>query len=285
MFIYAADIHLTDKQPINRNTPVYPACVDKFRKILEYGKQYAAPVILGGDLFENPCPSYELFNRVLSALGTVPVDVYAIYGNHDVQYGQISGQNNALSALVQTGRIKLLGSEGIVIGKNVVYGVSYRKELYTDFSFLNIRDPKNAVVVTHQFMSDKKLPFNHVEVKDFKTDVKLVLCAHLHDPFSARNASGTVFLNPGCITRLNRNEAYIDPKCVLVTGTGIKYLPLGFPKAEFNESEVKKASFVKSVDEAKVEVQDIEQYIQESNADEKVKELALKLIKEAQDAY
>ena len=114
----------------------------------------------------------------------------------------------------------MLGSEGIVIGKNVVYGVSYRKELYTDFSFLNIRDPKNAVVVTHQFMSDKKLPFNHVEVKDFKTDVKLVLCAHLHDPFSARNASGTVFFESRVYYPPKQKRSLYRPKMRACNGYG-----------------------------------------------------------------
>lgn len=282
MFIYTADVHLTDKQPINRITPVFPTCVQKLDEILSLAEKHKACLILGGDLFENPCPSYELYNAVINVFDKHDVTTYTVFGNHDVLYGDTQAQNNALQALILSGKVRVLSEIPTKIGGFDVFGVSYRKELYKDFSFLDIKDPSNTIVVTHQFMSDKKLPFNHVNVSDFTTNVRLVLCSHLHDPFDCTNDTGTRFINPGCVCRINRNEEYIDPKCILVNENDIQELSLGFPKAAFNSSEIKKTAFVKSISDAKVEVQDITMYINNSTASDDVKKAAIALIKEYQ---
>ena len=281
MFIYATDIHLTDKQPINRLTPVLPNGITKFQNILSAAKRENAPVILGGDLFESPHPSYALYNMVINALEKYNVNVYAIFGNHDIMYGDFMAEDNALRALCNSGYIKELTSDPTMISGYTVYGISYRKELYNNLSMLNLcGDTRSTIVVTHQFITPKPLPYGHVLVSDFKAEIGLVLCGHLHTPFDCENKSGTRFINSGCICRLNRNEAAIEPTALrVVTPVRIEPLSLNAEPVEFSQVENKKTDFVKSIDEAKIEVQDIELYIEEQTAEPEVKTLAKELIK------
>lgn len=281
MIVYTADVHLTDKQPVNRVTPVQPNGMLKFQKLLKTAED--ATLILGGDLFESPCPSYDLFNQVVCALAKHKGDVYTVFGNHDILYGEVAGNNNALRSLCNMGLVKELTLNPVKLDNYDVYGVSYKKKLYTDFESigLNITNPERSIVVTHQFMSPKTLPFNHVPLKEFNTSVKYVLCSHLHDRFIETQGK-TTYINPGCVLRINRNEAEQEPGVFILDGENspaFQFLGEEFKDVEFMKSEVKKSEFIRSIDNAKVESQDIEAYIRESGESDEVKECALALIR------
>lgn len=285
MVVYCADIHLTDKQPINRVTPIQPNAIDKLEKIFTIAEDNGKVLIMGGDLFESPCPSYSLFSQVVDVfLRHRAVTVYGILGNHDIVYGDTESSNNAIQTLVKMGLYTRLTEVPVEIAGVAVYGIDYRKELYTDVDALKVCGDvaTGSVLVTHQFMSPKKLPFNHISLSDFHTtDVwGTVLCSHLHDPF-IKKISSTTYINPGCVCRLNRNEAVIDPSVVVFTGpcfSKSKVVSLESGPVKFLENTVKKETFMKSIDEAKVEVTDIETYLENSGESQEVVSVAKKLI-------
>lgn len=277
MFIYAADIHLTDKQPINRVTPVQGVCIGKFKQMLSYARQHNCSLVLGGDLFENPCPSYSVYSAVVNAINAYDVPVYCILGNHDIVYGDLLSENNAIRALINSGHImELTENPNYFIHPFGVCGISYKKELYDNYTC----SADGNILVTHQFLATRKLPYAHVLVQDFKTNASIVLCSHLHTPF-AITEKNVHYLNPGCICRLNRNEQDIIPSCYLIKDDGNwERLTIDPVLVEFNKEEAKKVEFVRSVDDAKVEQIDIYSYIDNSDAEQPVKLLAKKLIKE-----
>ena len=217
---YATDLHLTDKQPINRITPVQPSGLEAFKKLLVVAEN--APLILGGDLFESPCPSYGLFNSVVKLLKMHNGEVFTIFGNHDILYADATVENNALTALINMGLIKLLGFEPVKLAGFDVYGVSYTKTLYSSFSEigLKIKNPQKSIVATHQFMSDMKLPYNHIMLNNFNAEnVAIVLCGHLHRQFQMKFGN-TEYLNTGCVCKLNRNEASFNASYGIINDSG-----------------------------------------------------------------
>lgn len=286
MVVYCADVHLTDKQPINRVTPIQPTAIDKLKKIFTIAKDNGKVLIMGGDLFESPCPSYSLFSQVVDVfLQYRDVKVYGILGNHDIVYGDTESVNNAIQTLVKMGLYTRLTSTATIIDNASVFGIDYQKGLYTAADAANtcVNVEKGAILVTHQFMSHKKLPFNHISLTDFhNTDIwGTVLCSHLHDPF-IKTIDRTTYVNPGCVCRLNRNEAVIDSSVVVFTGSCFskpKVVSLESGSVNFLETTVKKETFMKSIDEAKVEVTDIETYLDTANESPEVVSVAKKLIK------
>lgn len=282
---YATDIHLTNAQPINRITPTACNCLNALYELLSVAED--GYLLLGGDLFESPCPSYELFNNVIKLLKSAKCEVFSILGNHDILYGDCVAENNALRSLINMGLIQELGLEKTELDGYDIYGISYRKEIYKDFSSagLTIKNPEKSIVVTHQYMSDLKLPYNHIQLKDFKTEVPLVLCGHLHTPFMER-IKNTLFVNPGCICKLNRNEADIKTTCVRITDNfKTTFVHLNAENnVEFIKKEVNKQDFVRSIADAKIEKQDITSFIEQSDAKPHIKDLAISLVREYQNA-
>ena len=150
---------------------------------------------------------------------------------------------------------------------------------------LKIENPKKSIVVTHQFMSDMKLPYNHIRISDFKTDIPLVLCGHLHSPFN-KTEGNTTYINTGCVCKLNRNEANFGTSCLKIDSNyQTKLISLKYEtNVEFIQKEVNKQDFKQSITDAKIEKQDIDLFIKSSTAPEHIKELALSLIREYQNA-
>lgn len=290
MIVYCADIHLTDKQPINRVTPIQPNAIVKLEKIFSIAKNNGKVLIMGGDLFESPCPSYSLFSQVVDVfLRNKDVKVYGILGNHDIVYGDTESHNNAIQTLVKMGLYTRLSNKPVTLDGVQVFGIDYKKGLYTEDDAVKECNlaTNGDVLVTHQFMSPKTLPFNHISLDAFNNTSfwGTVLCSHLHDPF-IKTVDKTLFVNPGCVCRLNRNESVIEPSVVVFTGSCFskpKVVSLESGPVEFLENTVKKETFMKSIDDAKVEVTDIETYLESAGESQEVVQEAKRLIKKHSD--
>lgn len=301
--VYATDIHLTDRQPVNRTAPVSAGLV-VFSNLLYLAQERKAALVLGGDLFDMPNPSYELLSSVIRQLRHFKdVPVFVCRGNHDVNYANMD-KACGLSVLEQTGLVTPL-ENGAAINGFYVSAYDYEPRLpfvldkETNKWNLNVLfDNKSymtdytTVVVAHLPIVTKHVPYDHMLAFDIETDADYLLCGHIHEKFStvinSNSPSGdgkAYVINPGCLFRLKRNEAKIEPSALLIERIGKKpihsFIPIpGDPDPQFiMEDEKEAVTFNVAVADAKIEVSDVEEYIHASKYPKKIQDKAIELVK------
>lgn len=304
-FIFATDLHLTDRMPVNRVTSIYPACINKLDYILNFAKTLDIPnVIMGGDLFDSPCPSYDLYGSVVNTLKKYKDQtVHTAIGNHDALYGNING--TALGALLKSGFIK--NESSLTLNEFFIKFYNYERNisLYKSKDKYVLPEAKTLkgkinISVVHNSIVTSPVIYEHMLYTDIETMDDVILCGHIHEQFykekqSKSNTGKTIFVNPGCITRIKTNERNIVPSIVLVENTDVLSVKiLSFKDMEIltnvkaidcspsdfrnKDEDSAETSFTKAVDEAKIEIDDISAYIMSSSADEETKKESIRLI-------
>jgi predicted phosphodiesterase len=98
----------------------------------------------------------------------------------------------------------------------------------TPHTYWLAEDPKNfymekinpkafQIQLVHGDLNDKPVPWQHVLVKDVKTESDLVLSGHYHPGWqSAIRIKDTVFVNPGSIGRLENTGAQRVPRVCII---------------------------------------------------------------------
>ena len=108
MFIYISDLHLSDKQPISRVDNVFEAGMYKLEYVLRRAKELGTFVVCGGDFFHEPRVSYKVLNGVIDLLKKYQVDVYTVFGNHDLIGVNELDESCALFTLIKSGLVQKL---------------------------------------------------------------------------------------------------------------------------------------------------------------------------------
>lgn len=303
--VYATDIHLTDRQPVNRVAPVSLG-LTVFKNLLALAEERKAALVLGGDLFDTPNPSYDLLSQVIFILTSYKeVPVYMCRGNHDVNYANMD-KACGISVLEQTGLITFL-ENGLFVNGFYISAYDYEPRLPYVRSADNkkwnlevlpeppaeVMTDVTTVMVAHLPIVTQHVPYDHIYAYDIKTDADYVLCGHIHERFStvinstSPSGDGKAYLiNPGCLFRLKRNEKDIEPSALLIERIGGKavhsFIPVpGDPDPQFILEDPKDTvTFNAAVEDAKIEVSDVEAYIHASSYPKVVQDKAIELIKE-----
>ena len=281
MIFYLADLHITDVKPINRQDDVRLAALAKLDYVLNKAKENSATVVLGGDIFETPKPSYSMLNSVMELLKTYKVPVYSIIGNHDVIGANLEEETSAIFTLFKSGLVEHLDT--LTIGNLLIKGLDYTKDIKDEYFFEDT--DKKKVLVTHAPLVPQKAIFPHVTLQDFKTNANLVLCSHIHQFWSLK-ANNTLYLSPGCMTRLKINEKDNEPLFFIIdenTKPMVKVEKIKIPyKAQFVEKTVEDvvSVFGGSLVDKKIETPRIEEAILSSTYSETTKEHCLNRIYE-----
>lgn len=281
MIFYLADLHITDVKPINRQDDVRLAALAKLDYVLNKAKENSATVVLGGDIFETPKPSYSMLNSVMELLKTYKVPVYSIIGNHDVIGANLEEETSAIFTLFKSGLVEHLDT--LTIGNLLIKGLDYTKDIKDEYFFEDT--DKKKVLVTHAPLVPQKAIFPHVTLQDFKTNANLVLCSHIHQFWSLK-ANNTLYLSPGCMTRLKINEKDNEPLFFIIdenTKPMVKVEKIKIPyKAQFVEKTVEDvvSVFGGSLVDKKIETPRIEEAILSSTYSETTKEHCLNRISE-----
>ena len=281
MFFYLADLHISDIKPINRQDSVKQASLYKLEYVLKEAQRQSAKVVLGGDIFETPKPSYSLLNSVMELLKTYKVPVYSIIGNHDVIGSNTTDESSAIFTLFKSGLVKRVSDffeEGIVLK-----GLDYTKEIPTEYYFDKADDNKKKILIVHTALLPIKAVFPHILLEDFKTNANLVLCSHIHQ-FWSKKVGSTLFLSPGCMTRLKINEKDNEPLYFVIDIENkpmvqIKKIPLNY-KAEFVDKSVEDvvSVFGGSLIDKKIEAPNIEKAILSSTYTQEVKDFCIEQV-------
>ena len=295
-FVYATDLHLTDRQPSNRVTSVENG-IEVFRNLLELTRSNGRVLILGGDLFDTPNPSYRLLTNVIQCLAEYSdCKVFICIGNHDISYANLDTPVG-ITALNAAGLLGFFDS-GISINGFYFKAFNYVIHPETDKSGnvilrvntgLTENEKTNTyVAVAHLPIVTKPVQYKHVLTQQIVTDADYVLCGHVHETFQdvVKQKDGTVtaFLNPGCLFRIKRNEVKITPSAIVFEKdmgvVSYRFVEVhGDDNPEFlQDAEDSELRFSSAVTEAKIEVTDIESYISKSEFKQEVKDKALELI-------
>ena len=279
MFIYISDLHLSDKQPISRVDSVFDAGMYKLEYVLKRAKELGTVVICGGDFFHEPRVSYKMLNGVLDLLNKYKVDVYTVFGNHDLIGVNQLDESAAIFTLIKSGLVKKL--DVMETPEYVIEAAHYVKEIPQSYFMKTKSESKKKILVIHNSLIPVKVRFDHILLKDFKTDADWVLCGHIHQ-FWDKKIKNVQYVSPGCLVRRSIAEKDLEPCMVIVNGSvEVEKIPLPKP-AEWcvTTSEEVTQALSTAINDSKIEASQIEDYINSSEYERKVKDFCLDKIKE-----
>lgn len=281
MFIYISDVHISDRQPISRLDNVFDVGIKKLEFVLDFANKNRYNVICGGDLFHEPRVSYKTLNAVMDLLKKYQVNFFTIFGNHDMVGVNNADEGCALFTLIKSGLVKRL-TRLETENFNIV-GLDYTKEIPNEYYF-NSNDKKNILVI-HNALTTEKARYDHIQVKDFKTDANLVLCGHIHQTFHQK-VGKTLFISPGPIVRRSIAEKDIKPLFLTIDDkVNIHYIPCNDPEFCITTSKEVTEALDTAIKDTKLEVANIEDYINGSSYDKEVKEFCISKVNKVREEY
>ena len=238
------DPHLEGRQPGFRKDDYPNAILGKLQWCLGYAEDnHLLPAILG-DLFDKPRdnPNW-LIVRLLDLLRG---EILGLYGNHDVHYNPELTDDDSLSLLVKSGRIRLLAPtshwQGSIAGRDVVIGgSSYRQDIPKR---LDVPSPAGngsrpfVLWLTHHDILIPGYDEGRIRPREIE-GVDLIVNGHIHRHLDDVCAGSTRWLTPGNISRRSRSDASRSHRPavlhVAVTDRGFDVRRIEVPHRPFDE--------------------------------------------------
>lgn len=222
-FLYFQDAHFAGRNSRNRLGNYFEDCMAKFDEIIQIAKDNNCQAILdGGDLTETKNPSYNVLDEICDRIEKAQIPIYSLYGNHFLHCGHIeNSQNTGLTHLQRRSKYfkyltQIIGTEYCI--KEVEYDFGVENELKEKGLFFDkIYENRWKIGIIHALITPNTFFDNvpHLTPKQLSTNADLILIAHYHAPYYQK-IGNTEFVNPGCIGRLNINEAKIELSVVLL---------------------------------------------------------------------
>lgn len=226
---YFNDTHLRAQRPsCRRDEDFYPMQLKKLREAIRVKGTHDPLRLHGGDLFH-------VFNSPLSLLHDVlpivlPARPLVNAGNHDFPYGNAETiRRSGLGVLASAGAVELLEPGDRVFEQDgrtvVVRSAPYMVTYPEDFYWFEKRTPGvTYVVMAHDMITTRPVPFPHREIKDVRTNADVVLCSHWHSQFIER-VGGCWFVNSGPLDCQTVTERRTRPAVAVVEISADGVLP------------------------------------------------------------
>lgn len=202
-FLYFTDFHLTDRKPLRRIDNFIEAQLSKLDQIFALAKSENVDYIFeGGDLIDKDFSSLPFLAQISNIFKKYDIkNYYKVLGNHDlIGYNLKSYKDGVTGFFELSSYLNIL--DNIEDDKVIVKGLHFTKDIPTSYYF---KSDKMKILIIHHYITVKPMIFNHLLVKDFKTDADIVLLGHLHEPFTIK-IKNTTFINTGCIFRKSITE-------------------------------------------------------------------------------
>lgn len=232
----ASDLHLLSVNPVCRKDSLVDVQWDKLKEIFLFAARNQADVLIAGDLTDKS-NNYWLINRLSALLRDykgLGVDVYAVFGQHDMKYRNKEDTN--LDILSSAGLVTILGSTPEKGAHFNVYGASWMGEVPKanpdDINLLVIHSPLSpaALFHGHNYINPSQFIEDHPEYN-------LILCGDVHRTF-IEESGPAVFLNSGPLLREEADEYYMIHK------PGFFFIDMNDVKIEFREIKHRPSSEV-----------------------------------------
>lgn len=106
---FITDLHVCSVCRSRIDSPI-DAIGKKLQWVVSYCNAHDYALVLGGDIFDTPTVSFEVYNWLVSILGGLQTSCYAVWGNHDMLYrSHTNASKCALFTLGNSGVIRFIG--------------------------------------------------------------------------------------------------------------------------------------------------------------------------------
>lgn len=220
--ILSADWHIRASKPVCRTDTFLIAQESKVEFIVELAKKYECPILVSGDLGNNPQWANWLLRWFIWI--TEGVDIITIPGQHDLPNHRLEDvEKSGIGVLGESKTIKLIGTQQREIPE--IIGVANHWVVPFPFgcpiSTIEYEKPDEPMVaMTHQMIiEDQSLwdgqiaPSGHSILKKFP-EYKLILSGDNHNPFVSKY-KGRLLVNPGPIMRTTADQIDYKPRVYL----------------------------------------------------------------------
>ena len=216
-----SDLHLGFRQygSLEREIDFY----NQFLKVCnEINKQAPEMVIIAGDLFDKPNPSPSAINAYKKGIRSLKAEtICVIKGNHTML---LRDNHYAIDDFFGEDEFEgyyFLDDSSISKENIIVDGITYRPnsnikeflEIQENFAEHRNKDTYNILVVHQSFKEFCGFTGEELSIEDiYYLPYDVVICGHIHSRFHTKLQSGTWFIQPGSIERMNTTEALDEQK-------------------------------------------------------------------------
>ena len=256
---FLTDLHITSSTPSSRVDDYADAIFKKVEFVFNEAASHGGIVVIGGDIFHTPTQPDFIKSRFIELCNMYPVDIYSIWGNHDLLYYNFDFADRcSLELLFKCGALKRLGEEPVDLGNGWrISGQTLLKGL-PDV-------PDKTLVFSHCYFTQHftdKLFLTEGEVESSKAHA--IFMGHDHTQYPLLDISGTTLVRPGSVSRgaANKdNESKIPSYAVFDFQTGLaRYCAI--PHKPFSEVFREKAEDIISKREV-VTFEDVKTFIED----------------------
>ncbi len=259
-FLFIGDPHVIERKPGRRKDKDFSSVIlGKVEQCIEIANENnLVPVILG-DLFDRPkVESESLKTRLARILKKAKHQVICLLGNHERKNAQLSDEDT-IAYFHETGVIDLISEsgpyatfdfDGVRIGLG---GTPYGEAIPTDVSGM-FSGCRTIVWITHHDLEFEGAYPNSIPTHEVK-GCKLVVNGHMHLQKKPKQEGGTLWFNPGNITRQAIDAIEHIPRVYALNNAGkLEPFELQHEKDVFDLT----GSFVESILEEPKEGEDLE---------------------------
>ena len=204
------DTHLGYKYGTERGEDAFRNAADAFKKAESYNPDY---IVLLGDIFDHRVEKPEVLSKAMALFKSLHSAPITIYGTHETRHKDAI---NPVQLLAQTGLVKLLHKNSIVLEKNgqrvAISGLSgvhdsFAKEELQQWNPQAVPGAFNIMLLHQTFREDIPMLKNILSYSDLPK-FNLYLLGHIHDA-RERSIGGAPVLYPGSTvrTQLGKNTA------------------------------------------------------------------------------
>lgn len=209
--IFLADYHIRSSQPVSRTDNFFKALQKKTNFIIEKSNQYNVPVIMAGDIGNEPEWENWLLTWTITTFLKFNIQPIVIAGQHDLPNHNFSKlSKSAIKVLETAGVIQIIGNlEMFELDDFILYGYGYS----TNDKIIDIKKNKQKrnVALIHKLITNKDVGWESNEGISARSLIEkylgydIFVCGDNHQAFTLKNDNRLV-LNCGSIMRATANQ-------------------------------------------------------------------------------
>ena len=222
--VFITDLHLANTPPVNRIDNYNESIFEKVEFVTNYCAEHNIKhLLIGGDISHSYSPSDELIYRLVSLIVKADLQMYFVYGNHDLQGGNPKYIHKTNFGLLEKyDWCYNVAKESVVLADCVIAGHNYKAKKEADHIWglpklpVDVGKKPKLLMVHPMVVNEKTLfidgKFKQVNVKEVETDADLLLCGHYHFGFPKVIKVRLLeklhrIVNPGSIARISLRQA------------------------------------------------------------------------------